>query len=109
MYIPGLYTTDTEALFLDLSIANGFFLLKFMINVMTDFNVVNFLFWMVTFPIVLLIVYTFRNSLGLRESAIMLRTSTREINVYQSNFSSKVIGIINFEKKNSKFYCRHYE
>ena len=49
-------------------------------------------------------VYTFRNLLGLFESAIMLR----EINVEQLNFSSRAIGIINFEK-NSKFYRRHYK
>ena len=34
-------------------------------------------------------------------SAIMLRTSTREINVYQANFSNRAIGIDNFEKKTS--------
>ena len=34
-----------------------------------------------TFLVVLLMVYTFRNLLGLLESAIMLRTSTLEINV----------------------------
>ena len=46
-----------------------------------DFDIVNFLFWMVTFLVVLLMVYTFRNLLGLLESAIMLQTSTLEINV----------------------------
>ena len=35
---------------------------------------------MVTFLVVLLMVYTFRNLLGLLESAIMLQTSTLEIN-----------------------------
>ena len=39
---------------------------------------------MVTFLVVLLMVYIFPNLLGLLESAIMLRTSTLEINV--SNF-----------------------
>ena len=33
-----------------------------------------------------------------RVSAIMLRTSTLEINVSRPNFSNRVIGIINFEK-----------
>ena len=47
-----------------------------------DFDIVNFpFFWMVTFLAVLLMMYTFRNLLGLLESAIMLRTSMREINV----------------------------
>ena len=36
----------------------------------------------------------------------MLRTSTREIN---AKFSSRAIGIINFEKTISKFYRRLYE
>ena len=50
-------------------------------------------------------VYTFRNLLGLLESAIMLQTSTLEINVLRQNFSNRAIGIINF----SKFYRRHYD
>ena len=41
----------------------------------------SFLFWMVTFLVVLLMVFTFRNLLGLLESSIMLQTSTLEINV----------------------------
>ena len=59
---------------------------------------------MVTFLVVLLMVYTFRNLLGLLESAIMLQTSTLEINVYMPTFSNMAIGNIN-----SKFYRRHYE
>ena len=39
-----------------------------------DFDIVKFL-------VVLLMVYTFRNLLGLLESAMMLQTSTLEINV----------------------------
>ena len=54
-----------------------------------------FRFWMVTFLAVLLMLYTFRNLLGLLDAAIMLRTSTREINVKQPNFSCSAI---NFEK-----------
>ena len=49
-------------------------------------------------------VYIFRNLLGLLESAIMLITSTREINVQQPNVSSRAIHIINFEKKCQNFY-----
>ena len=42
--------------------------------------------------------------------AIMLRTSKFEINVKRKNFSSKAIGIINFENLTcSKFYRRHYK
>ena len=52
---------------------------------------------MVTFLVVLLMLYTFRNLLGLLESAIMLQTSTLEINVKRQNFSNRAIGIINFE------------
>ena len=46
-----------------------------MINAMTDFDVV---FSVLDGDVM---VYTFRNFLGLLESAIMLQTSTREINV----------------------------
>ena len=56
------------------------------------------LIWMVTFHAVLLMVYTFRNLLGLLLSAIMLRTSMRVINVKQPNFSSRAIGIMHFEE-----------
>ena len=80
--------SDTEAPFLDLhlSVANGFVSSKiydkrddFGFDIVVDFEI--FLFWMVTFLVVLLMVYTFRNLLGLLESAIMLQTSTLEINV----------------------------
>ena len=72
--------SDTEAPFLGLhlSVANGFVSSK--IDDF-DFDKVNFPFWMVTFLVVLLMVFTFRNLLGLLESAIMLQTSTLEINV----------------------------
>ena len=53
---------------------------------------------MVTFLVVLFMVYTFRNLLGLLESAIMLQTTTLEINAKRPNFSNRSIGIINFEK-----------
>ena len=76
--------SDTEAPFLDLhlSVANGFVSSKLYDKRDDfDFDIVNFPFWMVTFLVVLLMVYTFRNLLGLLESAIMLQTSTLEINV----------------------------
>ena len=76
--------SDTEAPFLDqhLSVANGFVSSKLYDKRDDfDFDIVNFPFWMVTFLVVLLMVYTFRNLLSLLESAIMLQTSTLEINV----------------------------
>ena len=76
--------SDTEAPFLDLhlSVTNGYVSSKIYDKRDDfDFDIVNFPFWMVTFLFVLLMVYTFLNLLGLLESAIMLRTSTLEINV----------------------------
>ena len=76
--------SDTEAPFLDLhlSVANGIVSSKIYDKRDDfDFDIVNFPFWMVTFLVVLLMVYTFRNLLGLLQSAIMLQTSTLEINV----------------------------
>ena len=70
--------SDTEAPFLDLhlSVANGFASSKIYDKRDDfDFDIVNFPF------LVLLMVYTFRNLLGLLESAIMLQTSTLKINV----------------------------
>ena len=75
---------DTEAPFLDLhlSVANGVVSSKIYYKRDDfDFDVVNFRFGMVTFLVVLLMVYTFRNLLGLLESEIMLRTSALVINV----------------------------
>ena len=69
--------SDTEAPFLDLhlSVANGFVSSKIYDKRDDfDFDIVNFPFLMVTFLVVLLMVYTFRNLLGLLESAIMLQT-----------------------------------
>ena len=76
--------SDTEAPFLDLhlSVANGFVSSEIYDKRDDfDFDIVNFPFWMVTFLVVLLMVFTFRNLLGLLESAIILQTSTLEINV----------------------------
>ena len=76
--------SDTEAPFLDLhlSVANGFVSSK--IHDKRDdfeFDIVNFPFLDGDVPRLLLMVYTFRNLLGLLESAIMLQTSTLEINL----------------------------
>ena len=79
MYPPELQldkanSTDTEAPFLNLhrSIANRFVSSK-IYDKRDDFDsdIVNFPFWMVTFPSVLRMVYTIRNLLGLIESALM--------------------------------------
>ena len=71
-----------------------------MINAMTLILILLiFRFLMVTFLAVRRMVYTFRNLLALLESALMLRTLAREINVKQPNFFSRAIGIINFEKR----------
>ena len=89
IYLPKLQLnkaniSDTESTFLDLhlSVANGFVSSKIYDKRDDfDFGIVNFPFLVVTFLVVLLMVYTFRNLLGLLESAIMLQTSTLEINV----------------------------
>ena len=76
--------SDTEAPFLDLhlSVENGFVSSKIYDKRDDfDFDLVNFPFLDVMFRVVLLMVYIFRNLLGLLESAIMLQTSTLEINV----------------------------
>ena len=73
--------SGTEALFLDLhlSVANGFVFSKLYDKRDDfDFDIVNFPFLDGDVP--LLMVYTFRNLLVI-ESAIMLQTSTLEINV----------------------------
>ena len=67
---------------LHLSIANGLVSSKiYDTGDDFDFDIITFRFWMVTFLAVLQMVYIFRNLLGLIESAIMSRTSMREINV----------------------------
>ena len=76
--------SDTEAPFLDLhlSVANRYVSSKIYDKRDDfDFDIVNFPFLDVTFLVVLLMVFTFRNLLGLVESAITLQTSTLEINV----------------------------
>ena len=100
--------SDTEAPFLDLhlSVANGFVSSKIYDKRDDfDFDIVKiFLFWMVTFLVVLLMVFTIRYLLGLLESAIMLQTSTLEINVLQQGYRYHKL-----RKTFSKFYRRHYE
>ena len=56
-----------------------------------DFDIVNFPFWILTFLVVRLMVYTFRNLLGFLVSRIMLPTSTLEINV---NGQTSPIGLL---------------
>ena len=63
---------------------------------------------MVTFLVVLLMVYTFRNLLGLLESAIMLQTSTLEINL-TAKLLQQGYRYHKLRKTFSKFYRRHYE
>ena len=75
--------SDTEAPFLDLhlSVSNGFVSSKIYDKRNDfDFDIVNFPF-LDGDLVVLLMVYTFNNLLGLLESAIMLQTSTLVINV----------------------------
>ena len=76
--------SDTEAPFLDLhlSVANGFVSSKIYDKRDDfDFDIVNFPFLDGDVPRRASYGYTFRNFLGLLESAIMLQTSTLEINV----------------------------
>ena len=94
--------SDTEAPFLDLhlSVANGCVSSKIYDKRDDfDFDIVNFPFLDGDVPR--------RASYGVyisqlirfaRESAIMLQTSTLEINVKRQNFSNRAIGIIHFEK-----------
>ena len=63
--------------------------------------------WMLTFFTVLLIVYTFHNLLGLLESAIMMRTSTHELD---KCLTAKLLQQGHkLPNTFSKFYRRHYE
>ena len=64
---------------------------------------------MVSILAVLLMVYTFRNLLGLLESAIMLRISTREITVLTAKLLQQGYRYHKLRKTFSKFYRRHYE
>ena len=83
-------TTDTETPFLDLhlSIANGFVSSR-IYDKRDGFDIVNFLFWMVTFLAMLLMLYTFRNLLGLLESAIKLSFSANVYDVYVADLIAR--------------------
>ena len=63
---------------------------------------------MVTFLVVLLMANTFRNLLGLLESAIMLRTSTWK-NCLTAKLFQQGYRCHKLRKSFSKFYRRHYE
>ena len=54
-------------------------------------------------------VYTFRNLLGLLESAIMLQTSTLEIKCLTAKLLQQGYRYHKLRKTFSKFYRRHYE
>ena len=66
-----------------------------------------FPFWMGTFSVLPLTVFTFLNLFDLLECLVMWLTSMYVIKLV--NFSVRAIGIINFEKLFSKYYLRHYE
>ena len=77
-------TSDTEALFLDLhlSISNGFVSSKIYDKRDDfDFDIVNFPFWMVTFPVLPLTGFTFLNLFGLLECLVMWLISMPVIKV----------------------------
>ena len=77
-------TSDTEAPFLDLhlSISNGFVSSE-IYNTRDDFDfdIVNFHFWMVTFPVLPLTGFTFLNLFGLLECLVMWLISMPVIKV----------------------------
>ena len=66
--------SDTEASFLDLylSVSNGFVSTNcYDKRDDLDFDIVNFPFWMVMFPVVPLTWFTYHNYFGLLEYAVM--------------------------------------
>ena len=91
--------SDTEAPFLDLhlSVANGFVSSKIYDKRDDfDFDIINFPFWMVTFLVVLLMVYTFRN--------FNARNKCLTAKLLQQGYRYHKL-----RKTFSKFYRRHYE
>ena len=77
-------TSDTEAPFLDLhlSISNGFVSSKIYDKRDDfDFDIVNFPFWMVTFPVLPLTGFIFLNLFGLLECLVMWLISMPVIKV----------------------------
>ena len=97
--------SDSRAPFLDLhfSIANGFVSSK-LYDKLDDFDfdidIVNFRFWTVTFLVMLLMVYTFRNHV-------------KDFNARNKCLTAKLLQqgyrYHKLRKTFSKFYCRHYE
>ena len=95
------YISDTEAPFLDLHlpVANGFV----SSNIYDkrddfDFDIVNFPFLDGDVPRRAFYGVYISQLIRLLEFAIMLQTSTLEINVKRQNFSNRDIGITNFDK-----------
>ena len=104
--------SDAEAPFLDvhLCISNGFVVSKIYDKRNEfDFAIVNFPFWMGTFPVLPLAMLTFLNLFDLLECLVMWLTSMHVMKFQLINFSVRAIGIISFEKLYSKYYRRHYE
>ena len=104
-------TSDTEAPFLDLhlSISNGFVSSKtYDKRDDFDFDVVNFLFWMVTFPVLSLTGFTFLNLFGLLKS-----NHVADFNVRNKSLTAKLLQqgyrYHKLRKTFSEFYRRHYE
>ena len=99
-------TSDTKAPFLDLhlSISDGFVSSKIYDKRDDfDFDIVNFPFWMVTFPVLPLTGFIFLNLFGLLECLVMWLISMPVIKVLLPNFSNRAIGIINFERLSPNF------
>ena len=98
--------SDTEAPFLDLhlSVANGFVSSK-IYDKRDDFDFDLFRFWMVTFLVVLLMVYTFRN--------LLVCNHVTDFNDQNKCLTAKLLQqgyrYHKLRKTFSKFYRRHYE
>ena len=94
-------TADTEAPFLDLNLSISSKIYDKRDDF--DFDIVNFHFWMVTFPVLPLTGFTFLNLFGLLECLVMCLISMPVIKVSLPNFSNRAIGIINFERLSPNF------
>ena len=104
--------SDTEAPFLDLhlSVSNGFVSSKIYYKRDDfDFDIVNFPFLDGDIPRRTSYGVYISQLLGLLESAIMLQTSTLEINVLTAKLLQQGYRYHKLRKIFSKFYCRHYE
>ena len=102
-------TSDTEALFLDLhsSISNGFVSSK-MYDKRDDFDfdIVNFPFWMVTFPVLPLPVLTFLNLFGVCSHVAHFNARNKSLTAKPLQQGYRYHKL---RKTFSKFYRRHYE